>query len=453
MSEVEKLKKKIKDLEEEVDRLKKVEKELEDTKREFENTKKEYEKFKALHSHTVGELHKALKIKPDKIKSGVPLGAPKGHKGYSRHIPERIDQVKELNPSNCYTCGTKLSDTQEIRERYVADIKLVLKVKNTLYKIHRKYCTGCKKLVEQQVPNVLPHARFGLNLMLFVMYLKLGLALPGNKVCELLNTMYNLTISESEIVVILRQLANYFGDYYSYLEKLVKLARVKHSDTTGWRVDGKNYFAWTFIATGIVLYKIRKRNNAKVAISFFGHDQKNKILVVDRHSTFRSLIEKLGFLLQLCWSHILQDTKELSRDFGAEGKYVHKKLKEIYQFAKGQNHKGTSEQVDQLKAEILQLTQRHYKHSTIRKFVQNLYHRDVENLFRFVTDPEIPSTNNISERELRKLVIIRKISNGSRSQRGANTTAMLLSIIQTLRFKKENVLKGLFNILNNPSGY
>lgn len=444
-----KIKKLEKDLEEakkEIERLRKVEKELEDTKREFEE-------FKAQHSHTVGELKKALKIKPDKVNAGLPLGAPKGHKGYSRRIPERIDCVKELNPSNCYTCGTKLSDTQEIRERYVVDIKLVLKVKNTLYKIHRKYCTGCKKLVEQPVPNVLPHARFGLNLMLFIMYLKLGLALPGNKVCELLNTMYNLTISESEIVVILKQLANYFGDYYSYLEKLVKLARVKHSDTTGWRVNGKNYFAWTFIATGIVLYKIRKRNNAKVAISFFGHDQKNKILVVDRHSTFRSLVEKLGFLLQLCWSHILQDTKELARDFGSEGKYVHRKLKEIYSMAKSFNHEGKPEQVEQLKAEILQLTQRHYKHSTIRKFVQNLYHRDVENLFRFVTDPEIPSTNNISERELRKIVIIRKISNGSRSPRGANATAMLLSIIQTLRFKKENVLKGLFNILNNPSGY
>jgi len=51
------------------------------------------------------------------------------------------------------------------------------------------------------------------------------------------------------------------------------------------------------------------------------------------------------------------------------------------------------------------------------------------------------------------LVVIRKISNGSRSVRGANTTAMLLSIIQTLRLRKENVLQGLQTILKNPSGY
>jgi len=84
------------------------------------------------------------------------------------------------------------------------------------------------------------------------------------------------------------------------------------------------------------------------------------------------------------------------------------------------------------------------------KFVKTLANRDIDDLFRFVTDPEIDPTNNISERELRALVIIRKISFGSGSRRGANTTAMLLSIIQTLRFNKKNVLLGLQEILNNP---
>lgn len=285
------------------------------------------------------------------------------------------------------------------------------------------------------------------------MYLRLGLRLPGNKVCEYLMTFYELKISEGAIVVILRQLANAFGDYYSYLEKLVKIARVKYSDTTGWRINGKNYFAWVFIAAGVVLYKIRKRNNSKVALQFFSKSQKGKVLVVDRHSAYRALAKKLGFLLQLCWSHILQDSKELARDFGKEGKYIHRKLKEIYAMACSLNHKGTKEQVEQLKAEILLLTQKNYVHSTIRKFANNLYYRDVDNLFRFVTDADIDPTNNISERELRALVIIRKISNGSRSARGANATGMLLSIIQTLRFKKENVLDGLKNVLNNPSGW
>ena len=68
-----------------------------------------------------------------------------------------------------------------------------------------------------------------------------------------------------------------------------------------------------------------------------------------------------------------------------------------------------------------------------------------------MTDHDVDPTNNISERELRELVLIININHGPRSQRGANTTAMLLSIIRTLRLNKKNVLEGLKNILNNPS--
>jgi hypothetical protein len=275
--------------------------------------------------------------------------------------------------------------------------------------------------------------------------------MPGAKVCELIATLWNVSISEGEIVVILRQLVIAFGEHYSMLERLVKLARVKHTDSTGWRVSGKNYFAWVFIAAGTVIYKIRKRNNSKVALQLFGIKQQGKILVVDRHSAFRKLAEKAGYFLQLCWAHILRDSKDLAHDFGREGKYVHKKLKAIFALASGLNHEGNIEQVEQLKAEVFLLTQRHYEHSKVRKFVNNLYYRDADNLFRFVTDPEVDATNNISERELRKLVIIRKISNGSRSTRGANATAMLLSVIETIRLNKGNIVQELQNILKIAS--
>ncbi len=420
---------------------------------EKEKIEKEFEEFKAKHAVTVSNLRKALNIKADKQISRKPLGAPKGHKGYSRRIPERVDHVRPLVLKRCPDCNTILrGNPQEIRSRFVTDIELLSKVEVTRYDIYRMYCPKCDKIVEPEVPNVLPHARFGLSLMLLVMYLKIGLRLPAGKVCDYLMTMYSLEISESGIFVILRQLSEAFGDYYKHLEKIVKLARVKHTDTTSWRVNGKNYFAWVFIALGIVLYKIRKRNNHKVGLAVFGKKQKDNVLVIDRHSALRKLAEEAGFLIQYCWSHILDDSKGLARDFGREGgKQVHKKLKEIYALAESLNHKGTLGMVEQLKGEIYQLTQKHYESSTVRKFVNNLYYRDVENLFRFVTDPEVDPTNNISERELRELVIIRNISKGSRSIKGANTTATLLSIIQTLRLNKKNILLSLQEILKNKN--
>ena len=45
----------------------------------------------------------------------------------------------------------------------------------------------------------------------------------------------------------------------------------------------------------------------------------------------------------------------------------------------------------------------------------------------------MPAENNFAERELRPLVIARKVSFGSQSQQGALTREVLMSILHTLR--------------------
>jgi hypothetical protein len=394
-----------------------------------------------------------LNIKPDSKKPSKPLGAPKNHVAYNRHIHERIDHVKALIPKECGACNEALTGkTIEIRQRFVTRLKLVLRAETTRYDIHRKRCKKCKRIIEKDVPNVLPHCQFDLNIMLLVMYLKLGLRLSCTRVCEYFLTMHDLKMCPSTVTHTLKLLANEFGDYYSYLEKLVKFARVKHTDSTSWRIKGSNYFLWVFIAYGTVLYKIRKRNNSKSALTVFGTKQKGNTLVIDRHSALRALAEKAGFILQFCWSHITDDSKKLAENFGAEAKFVHRKLKETYAMANSLDHKGTPEQIEQLKSEIFQLTLRRYKHSTVRRFVNNLYYRDVNSLFVFAADSDVDGTNNISERELRELVIQRDITHGSGSQRGAHAMAMLISIIQTLKLSKKNVLQELQRIINSRSG-
>ena len=178
------------------EKIKELENELIEYKKKYDKLKKEFEEFKSKHALTVSNLRKALKIKVNSKKIAKPIGAPKGHKGYARRIPERIDKIRELSPKRCPRCNTKLGETQEIRSRHIIDIKLTSKVKTTRFDIHRKYCPTCDKIVEPEVKEALPHARFGLNLMLLVMYLRLGLRLPCNKICEYFMDMYNLKISK-----------------------------------------------------------------------------------------------------------------------------------------------------------------------------------------------------------------------------------------------------------------
>ncbi|MBX3278164.1 MAG: transposase [Acidobacteria bacterium] len=60
-------------------------------------------------------------------------------------------------------------------------------------------------------------------------------------------------------------------------------------------------------------------------------------------------------------------------------------------------------------------------------------HRD--KLLTFLSYPEVPPTNNESERALRPSVIHRKVTNGFRSEWGAKTYAALQSVIATAKLK------------------
>src|SRR6202040_4461888 len=54
-------------------------------------------------------------------------------------------------------------------------------------------------------------------------------------------------------------------------------------------------------------------------------------------------------------------------------------------------------------------------------------------LFVFVTNRDVPYTNNISERHLRPSVIFRKVTNGFRCEWGAGTYAGFRSVVSTAK--------------------
>jgi len=426
-------------LEKEVERLRK-EKEM--LKRELEKVKKEFEQYKAKYPATK-EL--PAFVKEDLKHEKKTPGQKKGHQGYSRRIPERIDFIKPLGIDICPDCDGELSDTQEIRKRTIIDIPLTSQTINTQYEIHRKYCKICDKIVEPQVPNALPNSPFGLNLMLFVVFLKIGMALPYNKIQQLLDTMYDLKVSEGGLVNILAQIKREFGDYYRVLEKKMRRVRTKHADESGWRVDGINHYIWLFINKEVALYKIRRSRGSKVPLELLGK-QKNKVLNCDGFSAYTKLTKLTKIVLQLCWFHILKNSRKNKKDYPEEATYIHANLKKIFALAKSYNHQATDEQVENLKQEIRYLALPVYSHQAIKGFLNTLLTR-MDDLFRFTQDKDVVGDNNIAERGLRKAVIIRKISNGSRSDNGAGILEVLLSVVETARLQKQNPLLFMHQII------
>ena len=64
--------------------------------------------------------------------------------------------------------------------------------------------------------------------------------------------------------------------------------------------------------------------------------------------------------------------------------------------------------------------------------------RHQDELFQFVLLPGLPADNNLAERSLRPLVIMRKISGGTRSPAGSQTRLTLASLFATWRARQLN---------------
>jgi len=386
----------------------------------------------------VKEKSKPSFIKEDARSYHRKSGQKEGHEGVSREIPEKINEVKKWDVKECPDCGTKLSKIQRKRKRYITDIEV--KTINTENIICGRYCKNCDKIVEPKVTDALPNARFGLKLMLFVLALKLDSRVPSNKIVSILNSIFQIKISDGEIYGILKQLKTAFGDYYKELVKKIKESLVKNIDETSWRVNGKNYWLWNFINKEVALYVINQRRSSKVPINILGN-QEGKTIVSDRFFAYNELVKKTNCEQQICWSHILRDSKDLTDHYG-EAKYIHKRLKYIY--AKAKEGKTSKEN---LISWIDLISSRSYKSSEVYKFVKSICRNHKDNLFRFVDNPEIDSTNNRAERGLRHAVVIRKISNGSRSKDGAEVTANLLSVLQTAKLQSDNYIDFMGDLL------
>lgn len=439
--EVSKWKDKYREAEEKIEELKQNLEERDETikrlRKEIAEIIKDEKSLKERVERLENKEKKPYFVKKNRKKKQEKSGRKKGHKGHSRKKPRKIDRVEELDIDNCPHCNNNLSEVQEVRERIVIEIPRV-KAETVKYKINRRYCSNCEEIVEPEV-NALPNSQFGLNLMLMIMFFKVGLLMPTNKIVDLLNIQYGLEISEGEIHNILYQLSEGFGDYYEWIVKKIKEARVKYCDETGWRNNGINQWLWTFINESVALFRIEDSRGSKVPIEVLGNQEGN-IVVSDRWPAYNQLSKNMGCKQQICWAHLLRNSEDLAEHYNEAG-YIHKRLKTIFNKAKD------GEDKEKILHWIDLIAKKQYKSHEVNKFVKSVCEKHREDLFRFVDNPHVEPTNNRSERGLRHGVVMRKISYGSRSDKGAKTTARLLSIYKTMKLQNLNPVEDGLKIL------
>jgi transposase len=110
---------------------------------------------------------------------------------------------------------------------------------------------------------------------------------------------------------------------------------------------------------------------------------------------------------------------------------------------------GYARRVTEIEHRLARLLQRRLRSERARR-LQKRYHRHREHLFVFLHCPDVPPDNNACERALRPSVIHRKVTNGFRSEWGAQTYAALATIIATAKLHQRNAFDTLVSLMGPP---
>jgi transposase len=242
----------------------------------------------------------------------------------------------------------------------------------------------------------------------------------------------------------------------------VLAAPVVQADETGWRENGRNGWLWSFSTPESSERPIRyfhyDASRAKTVVEGVLGETFCGVLVTDFYAAYSAYLGRH----QRCWVHLLRDLHELKKKHPddptvAEGMQA---VKQVYDTAKAWHpprpntrfeERDRRQAQGELETELRDLAKpflsdpnapQHTLAHRIEKFLQEL--------FVFVADPRVPSDNNGAERSLRPSVIARKISGGTRSEKGSKTRTTLMTLFATWKLQGKDLLETCRQMLLAP---
>jgi hypothetical protein len=229
---------------------------------------------------------------------------------------------------------------------------------------------------------------------------------------------------------------------YEILRASMKEQPVGHTDATGWRVDGEAAQMIVYTNDKATVYDIREHYRNDEIREVYPDDYKGT-LVGDGAKAFDA--KKLSNVRQQkCIFHGLKLIREAHEHQTGKVREFGETLKGLLQEGLALWHAYHDGKVKDYRAKVADLDARVTEHLRERtlddednqrllKFFREHHQRG--DLLRFLHDPRVPPTNNLSELELRYLIPARKVSGCSKNNRGAHARKVLGSLIRTEKRK------------------
>lgn len=369
---------------------------------------------------------------------------------YRRAEPNasEVTQTHEHPLTHCPDCGMLLIRLKQIM-RYVEDIVDLTQLFRVIKTIEKHimtsgYCPRCKKRTSER-PISPQISVLGGNVKKLIAYLVVIMRLSFEQVRSLLNDMAAFDISDGEIVESLDEQAEQLIPERDRLFTRIRGAPGRHYDETVWKTrGGQGDYAW-----------ITRPSSGEEAVFLFGRSRgkgnalelrgavDNQVGISDDYGAYQHLFAKH----QLCMAHPHRKLRDLAESVYLTGERKatcvesFRTFSALYTELNGTLASEYQQTIWRQKREayLIRIKQiaRLTPHDPEKlKEIKKGLARNAEKYFTCLLQPGIAADNNKAERGGRHLVLKRKISYGSKSQKGADTLAILCSTLLSCWWSK-----------------
>jgi len=394
--------------------------------------------------------------------SGKPSGGQPGHPGKTLRRTETPDATVDYYPQACTACGTALTTAMATDHvaRQVFDLPEPRPLIVTEHRAHACRCEACGRQTRAEFPaGVTAPVQYGTRVAAFVLYLLHYQLLPEKRLAAAMADLFGVTLVTATIARISQEAAQRCQGFADAVRDHVAAAPLKHLDETGFRIGGKTQ--WLHIASTVLLtfYRISPKRGSLLA-------NVTGIVVHDHWKPYYTLP---GVLHALCNAHHLRELKALVE---IEKEDWARRMQRLLRRACHATNLARDRGVP-LKPSLIARIERGYdailaeglafhaaqpalvsaavaaarrRGRPARRVGHNLLLRlstRKQDVLRFLSDPQVPFTNNLVERDGRMMKLRQKISGGFRSEVGAEDFAVIRSLLSTARKQGWDLLQTL----------
>jgi transposase len=390
--------------------------------------------------------------------SGRKRGGQHGHEGKYRRLlpPEQVDEIVEHWPDRCRSCAHEFAEADRVdaadpSRRQVAELPAIA-VRVSEHRLHRVCCPECATVTAAEPPAA-SRSAFGPRLQAAVVTLAVRNRVSRRDATEFARELFGVEISTGTVDAIVQRAGEALAAPHTRLEQEIKRSPVVNIDETGWKTGGDRRMLWGALTRRTAVFRIAAGRHGAEAQTMLG-ERYDGIVCSDRWGGYDYLDPNRR---QLCWAHLLRDFTSHSEGMAEQQKFGDAGLRIARDLFAAWNGYRADGDRDRLQAQTTPLQDKLRKllERAARKSPRTKYHRQfAKNLLKrwpalwtFTHTDGVEPTNNHAERGLRGAVIYRKLSLGTRSERGERSLERLLSASITCRLRKQSLFAYLTEVI------